>query len=153
MSNSAVETATGADLVWTAPATWTSKPASAMRKASFSIPAGDTALDLAITAFPGAVGGEVANVNRWRSQLQLAPLSEADVASTFERLNVHGLSVTIVAATNPASSPPQRILGAMIPFGRATWFFKLMGPADVVNQTEPAFREFLQSVKAAPSTP
>ena len=79
MANTAVPTASGSDLTWTAPANWTAKPASAMRKGSFSIKGDGGEADLSITAFPGSTGGLLANLNRWRGQLGLAPLAESDL--------------------------------------------------------------------------
>src|SRR4051812_22881438 len=78
MADTAVPTAQGADLTWTAPAAWKSKPAGAMRKGSFAVTGenGETA-DLSITAFPGDVGGDLANINRWRGQIQLPPITDA----------------------------------------------------------------------------
>ena len=67
----ALATASGPGLTWTAPAHWVGKPLSAMRKGSYTVPGDGAEADLSITAFPGAVGGELANLNRWRGQLQL----------------------------------------------------------------------------------
>ena len=66
MADTAVPTASGDGLSWQAPAGWAQKPAGAMRKASYSVPGSDGDSDLSVTAFPGDVGGELANVNRWR---------------------------------------------------------------------------------------
>lgn len=152
MVNTTVATATGSDLSWTPPASWQSKAGSAMRKGTYVITdAAGASAELAITAFPGDVGGEVANVNRWRGQLQLGPLTEAEVSADISRSTVNGLPVAVVDFANSASSPPQRMLGAMIPFGGATWFFKLMGPDATVAAAKPAFLAFLQTVK--PSEP
>jgi len=81
----AVQTAVGAALTWTAPASWVVKPATAMRKGSYTVTAAGGEADCSITAFPGAVGGELANLNRWRGQLQLPPLGGTDAASSVQR--------------------------------------------------------------------
>ena len=76
MANTAVPTATGEGLSWTAPAHWKPKAGSAMRKGSYAISgAGGAEADLAITAFPGDVGGDLANINRWRGQISLPPIA------------------------------------------------------------------------------
>jgi hypothetical protein len=154
MANTAVATATGTDLVWTPAAQWTVKPASAMRKGSYAVPGeGGAVADLSVTAFPGTVGGEVANVNRWRGQIQLPPWSEAEVTAGVTRFNVNGLAVTLVEFGNPSAAPAQRLLGAMVPFGGATWFFKLLGPDALVAREKPVFVEFLKTVKPAAFAP
>ncbi len=146
MADTPVATASGAGLTWTAPAHWQAKPGSAMRKGSYAIAgeAGATA-DLSITAFPGDVGGEIANVNRWRGQLQLAPLPDAEAAAALLRINANGLAIAVVTVANP----PTRLIGAMVPFGGATWFFKLTGPDALVAKEELSFLEFLKTVKPA----
>lgn len=150
MAKTAVPTAAGEGLTWTAPAHWKTKPASAMRKGSYAVVGENGAeADLSITAFPGDVGGELANLNRWRGQLSLPPIAEPDLGSATEHLHVNGLHVTVVDFANTESDKPQRILGALVPFEDATWFFKLMGPDALVAAEKPAFLAFLQTVKPA----
>jgi hypothetical protein len=148
MADTPVATASGPGLTWTAPAAWQAKPLGPMRKGSFTIAgeAGATA-DLSITAFPGAVGGEFANVNRWRGQLGLAPIAEAELPAAVTRLSQSGLTFTVVDLVG-TDAAPQRMLGAMAPYEGAMWFFKLTGPDALVAGTKPAFIEFLKSVKA-----
>jgi hypothetical protein len=148
MANTAVPTAAGS-LVWSAPAAWHVKAASAMRKGSYAVsgPGGADA-DLSITAFPGDVGGDLANVNRWRGQLQLPPLAAGALEAALNRFQTHGLTVAVVDLTGAGGANPQRILGAIVPVDGSTWFFKLMGPASVVAAAKPDFLEFLKSVRA-----
>jgi hypothetical protein len=149
MANTAVATADGASLTWTAPSHWQPKAASAMRKGSFAVPVeGGAPADLSITAFPGEVGGEVANLNRWRGQVQLAPASAAELASAVTRFEQGGLKFAVVDFDNGQ----QRLLGAIVPYAGGTWFFKLMGPAAPLAKEKAAFLQFLKTVKA-PSAP
>lgn len=154
MSGTTVATAAGPGLQWTAPAHWQVKPASAMRKGSYAIAGeGGAVGDLSITAFPGDVGGETANVNRWRGQLQLASLTESEIAASVVRLESHTLAIAVADCINPDGAAPQRILGAMVPFQGATWFFKLTGPAALVAGEKSAFLDFLKTVQpAAPAS-
>ena len=136
-----------AGLRWNAPAHWESKPASALRRATFLIPGGATPAELAITTFPGTVGGELANVNRWRAQLQLPALDAAGLAATVTRFTAHDLPVTVVEFAGGADGSV-RLLGAIVPHQDATWFFKLTGPDAVVAAEKPAFLTFLQTLSA-----
>lgn len=146
MANTAVRTADGPGLQWTAPAGWQSEPASAMRKATYrATGANGASAELAVTAFPGDVGGELANVNRWRNQLGLAPLGAAELAPAITRLSVNGLEVSVVDFTNDAS-PATRMLGAIVPFGDATWFFKFTGPPELLEAEKAAFFALVQSL-------
>jgi len=149
MANTAVPTASGANLTWSGPGHWKEKPASAMRKGTFTVPGdGNVEADLSITAFPGDVGGELANVNRWRSQIQLSPITAAELPGAITRREINGLKVAVVdvAATG---ADAQRTLGAMVPFNGATWFFKLTGPATLLEKEKSAFLAFLETVKPA----
>lgn len=149
MANTAVATASGAGLAWTAPANWQAKPGSAMRKGSYAITGEGGTADMAITAFPGDVGGEVANVNRWRGQIQLPPVSESEVAKAITRLEANGLKIAWVELANNVSGAPTRVLGAWVPFQNSTWFFKLSGPDALVAKEKAAFLQFLTTVKSA----
>ncbi|HVU23685.1 MAG TPA: hypothetical protein VHE13_06125 [Opitutus sp.] len=150
MASTAVPTANGNDLTWEAPPAWQEKPLSAMRKGSFTVPGENgAAADLSITAFPGDVGGLLANVNRWRGQVQLPPIAESELATATTALESHGLQFVIVDLANPQAADTDRILGALVPFDGATWFFKLKGPDALVEQEKPAFLAFLQTVQPA----
>jgi hypothetical protein len=148
MANTAVATASGTPLAWTAPAAWTAKPAGAMRKGSYTVKGDEGEADFAITAFPGDVGGDLANLNRWRGQLSLPALNQSDFAAATEHVDHNGLHMTVVDIVGTGDKP-QRILGAMIPHGGATWFFKLTGPAALVAREKPAFTAFLATIKPA----
>jgi hypothetical protein len=153
MANTPVPTAEGAELTWTAPPEWAQKPPAPMRKATFAIPSSSGDAELSITAFPGDVGGELANVNRWRGQVQLPPITEGELAKEVTRVEHNGLKfgVADIVATG---ANPRRILGASVPFGGATWFFKIAGPDAAVSAAKPAFLTFLATVKpAAPAAP
>jgi hypothetical protein len=146
MANTAVPTASGEGLAWSAPEHWKAKPTGAMRKGSYAITdERNNEADMSITAFPGNVGGELANVNRWRGQIELEPITEAEMAAALTRFEKNGLKFAVVEAVGPS----QRTLGAMVPFNGATWFFKLQGPLNLVAKEKDAFMKFLESVKPA----
>lgn len=144
----ALPTASGQALTWTAPATWQAKPGSAMRKGTYVLsgPDGATA-ELAISAFPGDVGGDVANVNRWRGQVGLGELSEPDALASIQRLEANGVKIGVVDAVDATTANAPHLLGAIVPVDGATWFFKLTGPDAVVAAQKTAFLEFLKTIK------
>jgi hypothetical protein len=147
MASTPVATAGGPGLTWTAPPHWTAKPSSAMRKGSFAIKGEGGEADLSITAFPGNVGGDLANLNRWREQISLPPVTQAEFEAAAQRVEKNGLRMTVVDLVGTGSGA-KRILGAMIPHGDATWFVKLMGPDALVAKERSAFLAFLETIKA-----
>lgn len=151
MRNTAVSTAEGPGLTWSAPAHWKTGPEKAMRKATFLVPGenGSPGAELAVTAFPGDVGGPLANVNRWRGQLSLPPLAQEDLNASLNHLEVGPLHLDYVELVAVGSPPPRRVLGALVPHAGATWFFKLDGPDAVVAREKSAYLVFLQSLRPA----
>lgn len=145
MANTLVATSQGQGLQWTAPANWTAKAGSAMRKGTFAIKGAGGEAELAITAFPGDVGGDLANVNRWRGQVGLGPIGSTELASSLVRSRANGLDVAVV---DILGANGQRILGGIVPFAGSTWFFKMTGPDAVVAAEKPAFVEYMKTVRA-----
>jgi hypothetical protein len=147
MAATAVPTADGPGLAWTVPARWTTGAPNPMRKATYEVPVEAGSAELTITAFPSDVGGELANVNRWRGQVQLPPITEADLPGAVTRREQDGLQLAIVDCG--AGAKAQRILGAIVPFSGGTWFFKLTGGDALVGAAKPEFLAFLQTVHPA----
>ncbi len=138
-------------LRWQAPATWSEKPATTLRRGSYRLSneAGEEA-DFSVIAFPGDAGGLLQNLNRWRGQIGLPPLAEAELGGALEHLDVGSLHMDVVDFGGTVAGKPTRITGAVLPFGGESWFFKLMGPEDLVARAKPEFMAFLNSVEVAP---
>ncbi len=149
MAATPVSTAGGGDLVWTAPDSWQSRPATAMRKATFIIPGATAAeqAELAVTAFPGDVGGNLANVNRWRGQLQLPPIDAAGLPAALTHMDVGSLHAELVELIGPEAPERKRVLGVILPYNGATWFFKLSGPDALVAAQKADFLDFIKTIK------
>jgi hypothetical protein len=58
-------------------------------------------LDLHVDKFPGAVGGLLANVNRWRGQVGLAPIEDNELDKDTRKENFNGNPVTVVRLVGP----------------------------------------------------
>lgn len=135
------------DLTWTPASSWTAKPASGMRRGSYSIKdASGAEADLSVIALAGSAGGLLDNINRWRGQIGLAPLAAAQLADEVTTLKSDaGIEMSVVDMTNPGG---ERILGAILPRAGQNWFFKLKGPSALITQEKPAFLACLKSIKA-----
>ncbi len=147
MATTPVPTASGAGLTWTAPATWTKLDPARMRRAGYRIdgPAG-TSAELTVTAFPGDVGGDLANINRWRNQLQLSPLEPAALDGVISVQPFNGREFKLVDLSNTAT-PPQRTLAAYTEHDGSTWFFKLTGDDQAIAAAKAVFLDFLNTVR------
>ncbi len=134
---------------WSAPSEWAEQPVSGFRKGSYLVkgPAGQTA-DVSVISFPQEAGGLLANVNRWRNQLKLAPLT--DVVRAGMPMEVAGRDLFFVDLVSEQPLSPDgsksRILGGVFPAGAETWFFKMTGPDALVEGQRELFKKFLESV-------
>lgn len=137
-------------LSWTKPEGWNEAPPGQMRAASFNVK-GDSGkqADVSVIPLPGAAGGDVANVNRWRGQVGLAPLSSEELTKTAEAVEIAGQPAQLydVAGAANGSSDPTRILGVIQQRDGMAWFFKMTGNDPLVAKEKTAFVVFLKSVK------
>ena len=132
---------------WQVPAGWQEVPAGQPLVAKFTL-TGDGGATAAVNVGTSA-GGLAANVNRWRGQLGLAPLSENDVNKSLIVIDVAGGKASLVdfSGTDARTSQPSRLVGIIVPQAGQTWFYKLMGDAKVVESQKAAFTQFVQGVK------
>ena len=133
---------------WKVPAGWRETAPSTMALARFLIGEEGKA-ELTVTVLPGPAGGIAANVNRWRGQLGLAGWDEAELASQLQPLDGAGAGAMLVEMTGTdarGGGEPMGLLGAIVPRGNQTWFFKLTGQPAVVIGQKNAFVEFLSSI-------
>ena len=134
---------------WNVPANWTETTPGAMILKSFSI-AGDAGQKAAVTisVLGGEGGGMLANVNRWRKQLNLPELAEDGLPKATESLDVLGGKATLVDFTGTdAAGQGVRMVAVSVPHGGQTWFYKLTGPGALVGQDKDAFTQFVQTVR------
>lgn len=127
---------------WRVPDSWTAQPGSSVRLASFAVAGESGSLDIAVTSFPGDVGGFLANVNRWRGQLGLPPASEAEARDSAEIVETSSGPATLVTLRNETSET----LAAILMHDGASWFFKMTGPSALVQKEAQGFRQFVTSV-------
>jgi hypothetical protein len=137
-------------LSWTAPSHWEELPAGGVRRGSFKASNADgESADISIIAFPGDVGGLAANVNRWRDQVGLARLPDAEVQATIEHLDTPTFHIDFVNYVGTANGVSSRVAGAILEYQGESWFFKVIGPASIVDAELDAFRAFIQTIVPA----
>lgn len=134
------------------PAGWTQIPASTMRVASFTVTnAQGQQADVSVVPLAGMGGGDFPNVNRWRGQVGLPDASDAELQSASEDVETAGQPAKLydIAGQSPDNHKPTRILAAIQHRDDTSWYFKMMGDADLVEQQKPTFLRFLKSVSFA----
>jgi hypothetical protein len=124
------------------PAGWTVGPENGMRKATWIVAGPDgTKAEIAVTVFPGNVGGLTANVNRWRGQIGLPSATGEEIAASAKPAKVGGIdSQRFVMASTDGKKGLDAV---MTPHKGATWFFKMSGDAAAVSANGAALVAFL----------
>ncbi len=127
---------------WTVPAQWKELPAGQMQMAKFAVPdRGAAKAEVSVSIFPNDTGGTLANVNRWRGQVGLAPVKEGELASMVSPLDPSSPDAILV----DVKSDTKRIIGAVVPRNGSYWFYKLMGDAEAVAPEKESFAAFAKS--------
>lgn len=146
----------GASVPWVVPQGWEERPnSSGMRLASYGVSTPDgRSIDISVVALGEQAGTELDNVNRWRSQLKLDPITESDLTKAGEpaRVGTQSAAVYDLVSATPVldGKYKARTLAAMLPAGNMTVFFKATGEADLVAAEKPRFLQWLASVKTGP---
>lgn len=136
-----------AGLHWKTPAGWTELPGNGMRAATFKLPQTAGKAEVTVVALPGAVGGELANVNRWRGQIALTPIGEGDLPGVRVKVR-SGAGEMFVYDFTSGGAKKTRLVAGMIQVSGTMWFFKLMGDEKAVAAAKPAFLKLVEGLKA-----
>jgi len=128
---------------WQLPPGWNEVPPSAMRYASFNAGANENKVDISIVTFPGNGGNDIENVNRWRGQIGLPPMSEEAMTSQVTTLRAGDATLAAIDITGAKA----RTVAAWVRRDAHVWFFKATGPNAAVEKEKQNFVKFVQSVR------
>jgi hypothetical protein len=129
------------------PPGWDEGQASGMRKATFSVQDGDKKAEITAIDLEPSAGDLLPNVNRWRKQIKLDDMSQADLDAALKTLPVgsaQGQYIELVGSKDAA--PRQSILGVIAVAGGRAWFFKLLGDSELAEREKKHFEEFVHSI-------
>jgi hypothetical protein len=82
------------------------------------------------------------NVNRWEGQAGLPTSTEATLPNVVTNVQVGDVTVSLVNLKNNG----KQLLGAIVPHGDRTWFFKLDGSDQQVGAHQAEFDQFIRSI-------
>jgi hypothetical protein len=131
-----------AQFKWSIPSAWKTVASGAMQAAKFTVPGRNGAkAEVTVSIFPTEAGGRLANINRWRGQIGLGPVSEGELAKLVAPLDPANSAAILVDMTNNA----RQLIGAIVPRGGQWFYYKLMGDAAAVAPEKEAFVAFVKS--------
>jgi len=102
---------------WTLPDGWQRLPGNQFRYATLKLPEGDgPPLEITVSALPNAGGDNtnyiLINVNRWRNQLQLPPITAAQLPAESTEIKLEAATATMVNLAGHATAGPPFASGA-----------------------------------------
>jgi hypothetical protein len=134
-----------AGLRWTLPAGWKEAPGGgAMRYATLTAPVTGK-LEVTVIRLPGPAGGELANVNRWRNQIGLPPIGEADLPAARKVVTTAAGPLGVYDFTS--GDEKSRTIAGLASIQGETWFLKMTGETAAVAKARAAFLELLGSLR------
>jgi hypothetical protein len=146
---------------WDLPEGWTELPKSQFRQGNFRVP-GTENVDAYLSVLPGGGGGLLANVNRWRNQMSLPPISMSELEKA-PKVRMLGRQATFVELDGTFTSmggggkkTGYRLIGLIVLDGQGRAVtMKLVGPAAEVEKGRDAFMGLCRSLRpeAASSPP
>ncbi len=136
---------TGPALRWTLPKGWTENMSGGMRYATLK-PSTPGKLEVTVIVLPGPAGGELANVNRWRGQIGLAPIDEPALASVRKRIATKAGPVSVYDFESEGQART-RVIAALAVADGNSWFVKMSGDATPVGAARADFVRLLESLR------
>lgn len=137
---------------WATPTGWVTGTGSSMRLVTYDVPGG---AQIWVTPLSGGAGGLRANLDRWRKEMSLEPLTDEEFAALPNLrilgvetpwLDLKGSYAGMGGPTNlPAGSA--RMLAAACALPDALVTVKMVGPADVLEREISNFQAFCESLE------
>ena len=141
---------------WQVPTGWSPRPTFGIRLANFAAGSQDNAPVCSVVLLGGDGGGLLANVNRWRVQMGLAAIDQAQLIEQSQELTVAGTKARMVDLTGVyrgmGVAQPQnnyRMLALSALTGKGALFVKMVGPDSIVGTEKSRFIDFCHSISPA----
>ena len=135
-------------LTYQTPSGWSLGKAAGMRAAAFEVRDGSKQAEVTVIALAAGSGDLLANVNRWREQVHLGPVSSDELGRQVKEILVDGVKGLRVELVGPVTAQPREaILGVICSRQDQSWFFKMKGDAELVERERGRFESFVSSMK------
>ena len=128
------------DMKFDKPAEWTQVRPKQFITAAFEVAEGPKKLSITVSR---AGGSKAANINRWRGQMGLEPLSDEQAAESQKKFPLGDRSAELVEIKGDS----QTMLVIMIDDEQRTVFVKLMGDPELAVRERSRFEGFVRSLK------
>ena len=139
----------GAPLEWDDPEGWTPVAGTQFRTANYEV---GEETECYLVLLPGDAGGMLANINRWRGQMGLAPttLEEIEAGPKVKLLGQPSALVALegdFTGMGGGTHTGWKMLGGLLGTPAGTLFVKMVGPAAEVDSERGRFLSFCASLR------
>ncbi|HAH98123.1 MAG TPA: hypothetical protein DCO70_02230 [Verrucomicrobiales bacterium] len=135
---------------WVTPTNWSETEPSQFSLINFEARHGDNTATISVTKL-AKNAGLLNNVNRWRGQLGLEKIDQAELTETTRPFEVDGNSGTYIEMSGTRDGRPAMTLGVIHSLSYRTlpeiWFYKITGNTDAVMKEKAAFEEYVRSAR------
>ena len=135
---------------WVTPTNWSETEPSQFSLINFEARHGDNTATISVTKL-AKNAGLLNNVNRWRGQLGLEKIDQAELTETTRPFEVDGNSGTYIEMSGTRDGRPAMTLGVIHSLSYRTlpeiWFYKITGSTDAVMKEKAAFEEYVRSAR------
>lgn len=144
----------GPQYLYDVPEGWTDAPASAMRPVNLLV-AGNPQAECYLSALSGDGGGLLANVNRWRAQMELAPIDEAELAALPKTslLGKDAVSVSLQGTFKGMGGDKNEagflLAGVLAVNSGQSYFLRMTGPSALIEAELPKFEQLRDSLEVS----
>ena len=127
---------------WDIPSDWTPGRMSAMRKAAYNVESDGKKAEITVIGL--IASGLTDNVNRWRGEIGLDNITEAEAEAAATTIQVDGAESRMVVLDGGEGK--QSTAAVIVPKGQRMWFVKMKGDTEIVLKQVEAFKRFASSL-------
>ena len=137
------------ELTFSLPSGWKKAPNDTFSRYAFVVEGEEAAARVTITALRANPSPQylLANVNRWRAQVDLPPWSLEDLEKGLEDIEFLGGQAKLIVALPEKRAGLQGIIGVIGIHGSTAWFIKMKGDAELLEQKRGQFETFVKSIR------
>ncbi|MBI1349253.1 hypothetical protein GC163_23535 [bacterium] len=130
------------------PEEWRTGRVGGMRKAAYEYSEGNQSVEITIIDLAAEAGERLPNVNRWRGQVGLEPVTADELAASMKSLDMGPLKGDYVELIGDVKAErPQTIMGVIVEHADKAWFIKLQGDSALALSQKANFEAFAKSVR------
>ena len=117
-------------------------------RAALDVVDGDQKAEITVSDFPGIPTFLLGNINRWRGQIGLGPVSQPQLDQQLQEFQVGEIpGQYIEMASPPDAARPETILAVIAAREGTSWFFKLKGDTELAERERERFQSFARSAR------